>query len=130
VKRKRLTQRQKVVLWEKSEGKCWRCEQPIVNGIEGDDWVLGHCNKPHWMGGVDVAPEHTACNSEDGKVQTTLAAKSVRIRARNAGIKKRSLFGKPYKPEYTPGRWHVWFDENGRERSTWIPPTLVGDKGH
>ena len=123
--RKRYTKRQILEFWESGKGKCWRCKQPIINEVYDDGWVLGHCSDPHWLGGIDVAPEHTACNAEDGKHQTTLAAKSVRIRARNIGIKKKSPFPKPYKPEFTPGRWEVWTDERGRERSTWIPPTTV-----
>jgi len=86
--RKRFTRRQILEHWEASDGYCWRCEQKIIHEVYGEGWELGHCDKPHWMGGVEVAPEHVKCNREDGKVQTTVAAKSVRIRARNAGIKK------------------------------------------
>jgi hypothetical protein len=131
LKRKRPSKRDLVLMWEASRGICWRCELPIgKDAVYGTDWEAGHVDKPHWMGGMVLAPEHVICNREDARDQTRAAAKSVRIRARNIGVKKPSPFWKPYKPEYTPGRWHDWFDENGRERSTWIPPTLVGDKGH
>lgn len=88
MKRKRLTKRQIVEHWEASGGRCWRCETKIVNEVYGEGWQLGHCNKPHWMGGVEVAPEHTACNMADARVQTKVAAKSVRMRARAIGIKR------------------------------------------
>jgi hypothetical protein len=105
VKRKRLTRRQILEHWERSQGKCWRCEQKIINEVYGDGWQLGHCDKPHWMGGVEVAPEHTLCNRNDGIEQTRAAAKSVRIRAREAGIKKKS-------------RWQ-WRTFNGEIRCNW-----------
>lgn len=90
MKRKRLTRRQILMHWEESGGLCWRCEMKIANEVYGAGWQLGHCDKPHWMGGVEVAPEHTDCNRLDGIEQTKAAAKSVRIRARAAGIKKPS----------------------------------------
>jgi hypothetical protein len=86
--RKRYSKRQIVELWTEGQGKCWRCEQPIRHEIYGEGWVLGHVGKAHWCGGVIVAPEHTACNAEDGKVQSTLAAKSIRIQARAIGVKR------------------------------------------
>jgi hypothetical protein len=112
MKRKRPSKRQIVGHWEASGGKCWRCEQKIINEIYGVGWQLGHCDKPHWMGGVAVAPEHTACNQADGVMQTKAAAKSVRIRARNIGIKK------------SPGtfaRLRAWRDRILAERATKEP---------
>jgi hypothetical protein len=91
--RKDYTKRQIVGFWEAGQGRCWRCGEKIVGKptpAYGVDWVLGHVGKPHWLGGIKVAPEHTSCNSEDGKEQTKLAAKSVRIRAKAIGVKKPS----------------------------------------
>lgn len=90
MKRKRYTERQILAYWEASDGHCWRCELKIEKPRYGVNWVLGHCKNPHWLGGAELAAEHVACNVRDAKVQTKLAAKSVRIRARAAGIKKRS----------------------------------------
>lgn len=122
MKRKRLTKRQIVELWEAGKGMCWRCEQPIVNEVYPDGWVLGHCEKPHWMGGVEVAPEHVKCNSDDGRVQTSLAAKSVRIRARNIGIKKTRKPYYPPKPRVIPGHWESYDDG---KRAIWVPEQIV-----
>ena len=126
MKRKRLTKRQIVEHWERSEGKCWRCEQKITNEVYGDGWQLGHCDKPHWMGGVEVAPEHTSCNKLDGIQQTRIAAKSVRIRARNIGIKKPSPFWKPKEQRVIPAHWESY--EDGK-RARWIPAQTVTDQG-
>jgi hypothetical protein len=90
VNRKKPTKRQIIERWEAGQGRCWRCEEKIVGKptpVYGEDWVLGHVGKPHWLGGIKTAPEHTKCNSDDGKEQTKLAAKSVRIRAKAIGIK-------------------------------------------
>jgi hypothetical protein len=91
MKRKRSTKRQLVEMWRASGGRCWRCGKKIEGKPTpkyGVDWVDGHCGKAHWAGGIETAPEHTLCNSEDGKEQTKLAAKSVRIQAANIGIPK------------------------------------------
>lgn len=85
-KRKRLTTRQKIALFDLHGGLCWRCGGKIW---PSDEWEVGHCDKAHWIGGTEVAPEHKSCNREDGKEQTKLEAKSVRVRARQLGIKKR-----------------------------------------
>ena len=95
--RKRYTERQIVEHWEDGKGLCWRCGEPIVGKptpVYGIDWVLGHVGKAHWCGGVKVAPEHASCNSDDGRQQTKLAAKSIRIRAKAIGIKKPSSFAR------------------------------------
>lgn len=110
MKRKKYTKRQIVEFWEASAGKCWRCEQPIIHQVYGEGWVLGHSEKPHWAGGVYVAPEHVACNVEDGRAQTTLAAKNVRIRARNIGIKKPSKLSEDWK----------WFKKVRAERAAMV----------
>lgn len=91
--RKRYTRRQILSYWEKGKGRCWRCKEKIegkTTPIYGIDWVLGHVGAAHWAGGDDVLPEHVSCNKEDGILQTKAAAKSIRIRSRNIGIKEES----------------------------------------
>ncbi len=88
--RKRPTKRQIVEAWEKYGGRCWRCGHKIAGKPTpryGKDWVLGHAGAANWAGGDDLRPEHVDCNSEDARLQTKLAAKSVRIRARNIGVR-------------------------------------------
>ena len=87
--RKSLTIRQKVELFDLHEGLCWRCGQPIM---VSEEWELGHCDKAYWLGGSELAPEHKHCNREDGKKQTKLAAKTIRVRANYLGVKKRYKF--------------------------------------
>lgn len=124
--RKKYTKRQIAAFFEESQGKCWRCGQPIVHQVYGVGWILGHCDKPHWMGGVKVAPEHTSCNMEDAKQQTKDAAKSVRIRARNAGIKKPSSFRPTPTVRIRAGHWENYICEvTGRERSRWVGPEII-----
>jgi hypothetical protein len=71
---------------------------------------MGHVGKAHWAGGSEYAPECVSCNAEDGRLQTKLAAKSVRIRAEKYGIKrvKRIVPGSRAsgwkKPLYGPAR--------------------------
>jgi hypothetical protein len=93
MKRKNYTKPQILKYWEASDGRCWRCGAKIEGKpvpVYGTDWVLGHVGAAHWAGGTKVAPEHTACNSSDGKDQTKAAAKSVRIRAKAIGVKSKA----------------------------------------
>jgi len=102
--RKRYSRRQVLEHWEAAHGRCWRCGERITGTptpLYGRDWCLGHVGAAHWMGGVNVAPEHIDCNKTDGVAQTKAAAKSVRIRARAAGIKKRQ--SKPLPGTYASG---------------------------
>jgi hypothetical protein len=115
-KRKKYTKRQIVQHWDVSDGRCWRCGEKIAGKptpVYGTDWVLGHVGKAHWAGGVKVAPEHTACNAVDGREQTKLAAKSIRIRARDIGVKTTR---KPWKPD---GAVYCW----KRRRYVYAQPT-------
>ena len=87
--RKRLTQNQKLNLWEKHQGKCWRCGFKI---FPSEIWHVGHRISLS-LGGLDIienmAPEHERCNMQDARETTTpLAAKWKRIRAKHIGIKK------------------------------------------
>ena len=98
--RKRYSKRQIVEYWEKANGRCWRCGQKITGKktpVYGVDWVLGHAGAAHWADGKEVAPEHVDCNVRDGREQTKLAAKNVRIRASNIGVKSPSGFQDPKK---------------------------------
>jgi 5-methylcytosine-specific restriction endonuclease McrA len=86
VKRKRLTGNQKLELWEKYDGKCWRCKLPIDKHKRGElHW--GHIIARS-IGGSDGpenrAPEHARCNLDHAyAVDTPLAAKSKRVRIRD-----------------------------------------------
>jgi len=89
--RRRYTKRQIVGFWEAAHGNCWRCGRKIEGKptpVYGVDWELGHVGAAHWAGGDEVAPEHMSCNRDDAKKQSAAAAKSVRIRARDIGIKR------------------------------------------
>jgi hypothetical protein len=111
MQRKRYTKRQVVEFWEKANGRCWRCLEKIQGKptpIYGKDWVLGHVGAAHWTGGGDVAPEHTDCNAIDGREQSKLAAKSVRIRAKAIGVKK---------PSRLAEQW-AWYKRIRAERDT------------
>lgn len=57
---------------------------------------MGHADKAHWLGGSEFAPEHTACNREDGKLQAKLSAKAVRVRATSIGIPQRKRLSVKY----------------------------------
>lgn len=96
------------------------------DAVYGTDWEAGHVDKPHWMGGMVLAPEHIPCNREDARDQTKAAAKSVRIRARNIGVKKPSPFWKPPGPRVIKAHWESYDD--GR-RARWIPEQVIEDRG-
>jgi hypothetical protein len=99
------TKRQLVQAWDDAEGKCWRCGEPIkLPTVYGIDWHMGHVGRAKWAGGKKVAPEHTSCNREDGRQQSKLAAKSVRIRAREIGVKKKSSLSHPYLKKKVNGK--------------------------
>lgn len=99
MKRKRPTKRQLVDMWEKATNQngvtiCNLCELEIrKHSVYGRDWEHGH-TVALALGGKDIpenwAPQHVACNRRDGHENVTpKAAKSIRIRARAIGVKKK-----------------------------------------
>jgi hypothetical protein len=101
------TKRQIVEYWEAGGGRCWRCGERIEGKptpLYGVDWHLGHVGRAKWAGGKKVAPEHTSCNREDGKQQSKLAAKSIRIRADAIGVRKKSSLSHPYLKKKVNGK--------------------------
>lgn len=93
MKRKSRTRAQRLAIFDRDNGICWRCEQKIQ---VGQPWELGHIIALS-CGGEDtdenVAPEHKSCNARDAHETTTpRAAKIKRVRAKHVGIRKRSGF--------------------------------------
>lgn len=99
MKRKWLTNNQKLELWDKYGGKCWRCGLPIDQHRRGDlHW--GHIIA-HSLGGAsnpsNMAPEHSRCNLDSARAtETPVAAKTKRVRIRDLGLKEPSQLAKQY----------------------------------
>lgn len=92
-KRRSRTRAQKVAIFDRDKGVCWRCGLPIQ---VGEAWHIGHKISLS-CGGTDdddnVAPEHEHCNLQDAYEATTpRAAKIKRVRAKHLGVRKRSGF--------------------------------------
>ena len=91
MKRRPLSRRQRVDLFDAHKGICVHCGLPIQ--IPKEKWHVAHVIALS-LGGKDestnMGPAHDHCNLEDGrKIVTPLAAKAVRIRAKHLGIRTR-----------------------------------------
>jgi hypothetical protein len=98
-KRKRLTAKQQLELWEKYDGKCWRphCRLPLDKHKRGA-WHWGHI-VAHSCGGTDepenMAPECRHCNEKDNRENATpMAAENKRIAIKHIGAKPQSDWSK------------------------------------
>lgn len=60
-KRRQMTPARKRRIWERDEGKCWRCGEPVP--MDGPEVRYDH-RIPHWIAGDDsddaISPSHTA----------------------------------------------------------------------
>ena len=90
MKRKSRTRAQRVAIFDRDNGICGRCGEPIDTLKE--DWHIGHIIALS-CGGEDtdenVAPEHASCNMQDC-YETTIpkASKIGRVRANHLGVPK------------------------------------------
>lgn len=91
-KRKRLTPRQRLSVWERHKGICGLCHRPI-NGVR-EKWIVEHMIALE-LGGADdesnMAPVHKACADEKtgGKSgDHAKAAHAKRAKRRHIGIKE------------------------------------------
>jgi hypothetical protein len=97
VRRRKLTPSQCDELWDRYEGKCWRCKLPI-DKHKRDSWHWGHILALS-CGGEDkpanMAPECRNCNETDARANVTpLAAKIKRIKRRHIGAEEQSPWSK------------------------------------
>ena len=91
-KRKRLTPRQRLSIWERDKGVCALCHQ-LVHGVK-EKWIVEHMVALE-LGGADdesnMAVVHNRCADEktNGKRgDHALAAKAKRAKRRHIGIKE------------------------------------------
>jgi 5-methylcytosine-specific restriction endonuclease McrA len=91
-KRKRLSPRERLSVWEKHKGVCALCHLQI-NGVR-EKWIVEHMIALE-LGGADdesnMAPVHKACADEktNGKRgDHAMAAKAKRAKRRHLGIKE------------------------------------------
>lgn len=115
MKRKKLTSNQRADLLEEHKRICHRCGQPIDPVRER--WHVGHVIDLA-CGGEDslqnMAPEHSSCNlGYAARVGNTMAAKVKRVRNRNLGIRKKSLFGNSRE-----GKWKTKWNKETRRWET------------
>jgi len=90
MKRKSLTKKQRVEIFDAHSGRCHICTRRIE---AGELWELEHC-KPLWLGGADepenMRPAHIKCHAVKTAGEATARAKSDRVRAIHLGIKSQS----------------------------------------
>lgn len=95
MKRRRLTDLQRLAVFEKARGRCSLCKLKIQ---VGQKWEVEH-RIPLAMGGADdetnMAPAHKACHSTKSKTDAGNLAKVTRIRAKHLGAQKPSSWGHP-----------------------------------
>lgn len=93
IKRKPLSRRARVRIFQKNEGICYLCWLKIDPVKQR--WVAEHI-KPIWLGGADdesnMAPVHQQCAIDKTTSEAPIKAKSDRIIATRLGIRKRSAF--------------------------------------
>lgn len=105
-KRKNLTRRQRVKLFDSHGGICCLCKTKIQ---AGDPWIDEHIDPLAISGDNDLAnrgPAHVACANEKTKKDQKDIAKVYRIRANHLGVKKR---GRPIPGSKASG-WKRKFD--------------------
>lgn len=91
-KRKRMTPRQRLAIWERDRGVCALCSQAI-NGVK-EKWIVEHMIALE-LGGADdesnMAVVHKTCADEKtngSKGDHAMAAKAKRVKRRHLGIKE------------------------------------------
>lgn len=87
-KRKPLTRRQRVDLYDDHKGKCCICLLPIPTG---DPWIDEHVIPLELGGSNDLSnrgPAHVDCARKKTARDQRAIAKSYRTRARHLGVKK------------------------------------------
>lgn len=95
MKRRRLSNRDRVKIFEAAGGKCHLCGRKIQ---VGEPWDADH-DDPLWLGGADdltnIKPAHERCHLQKSRADNGKRAKSDRVKAKHTGA---------YRPKITlPG---------------------------
>lgn len=89
-RRKRLTPRTRLAVWERHGGRCCLCNE-LIDGTR-ERWIVEHVRALE-LGGEDaesnMAPAHESCAIEKTRGDHHRAAKAKRVKARHIGIRKR-----------------------------------------
>ena len=89
-KRRRVSPSQRLKVWERDKGICWRCGLPIVGHKE--KWTIEHI-VPLGLAGADsldnMRCSHESCRREKDKEDIPKIAKAKRMKMANLGIKKK-----------------------------------------
>lgn len=90
MKRRSLTQLQRVRIFDAASGICHLCKCRIFAG-SGERWEVEHI-KPLWLGGDDaehnMAPAHERCHIAKTSEEAPVRAKSNRVRAKYLGARR------------------------------------------
>jgi len=90
MKRRKITAAMRVRIFDAAEGACCICGLAI--DPRKQRWIVEHV-KPLWLGGSDdadnMAPAHQQCAVDKTAAEAAQRAKTVRVRARHLGIRRR-----------------------------------------
>lgn len=115
-KRRGLTRKQRVDIFDRAGGRCHICGRIIA---AGELWHAEHII-PHAMGGSDspddLRPAHVECHAGKTRDDRAAIAKAVRVRAKDIGVVKRPK-GRPMPGTRASGWKHKigggWEKRNG-----------------